>query len=246
MSRALKIILIFFSVAMIVLLAWFWYSNNQEKRAQTSTQDTSQEQTPEEATSENVDNLANINAQTYDTILKSNFSVAKEKALLWQNDAQFVFLKIQIPADLNLRKITETYVFTSEKSKSLYWTMGLDLEQNYIRALIWKEDFLKEESPKLIATQFWKTDWISAFQKADKNDGQEFRDKYDDDLTIAINLTYAQPNNYLYWIVKYQSLTSGDTVSIQIDANTGDLVPESSESESTSSEANPTLDNVSQ
>ena len=223
MSRILKIILVFFAIMIIGALVWFWFNQKNQPQPEPETQ-------PETETEE-VDNLANINAQDYSEILKSNFATTSKKALEWQKDAQFVFLKVQIPGDLNLQKITETYVFTSAASKTLYWTIGFDLEGNYIRALIWKDDFLKGESPKKIATQFWEIDWITAFQKAEEVDGKKFREEHQKDLEITADLTHSQPKNYLYWIITYNSLESGDKKIVQIDASTGEVLEESSESE---------------
>ncbi len=229
MSRILKIILVFFAIIIIGALVWFWFSQRQQPEPEPEPQ-------PETETEE-ADNLANISAQDYNDILKSNFAIASKKALEWKKDAQFVFLKIQIPGDLNLKKITETYVFTSTASKTLYWTIGFDLEKNYIRALIWKDDFLKEESPKKIATQFWEIDWITAFQKAEIMGGKEFREKHQEDLEITINLTHAQPKNYLYWIVTYNSLESGEKKIVQINASTGEVLEELDDSESSEEES---------
>ncbi len=229
MSRILKIILGLFAVILLGALIWFWFSQRQQPEPEPEPQP--------EAETEEADNLANINAQDYNDILKSNFATASKKALEWKNDAQFVFIKVQIPGDLNLKKITETYIFTSTTSKTLYWTIGFDLEKNYIRALIWKDDFLKGENPKKIATQFWETDWITAFQKAETAGGKEFREEHQEDLEITINLTHAQPKNYLYWIVTYTSLGSGDKKIVQINASTGEVLEESDDSESSEEES---------
>ncbi len=229
MSKILKIILVFFAIIILGALAWFWFSQRKQPQPEPETQ-----QEPE---IEETENLANISAQDYDNILKSNLATAKKKASEWEKDAQFVFLKIQIPGDLNLKKITETYVFTSAASKTLYWTIGFDLEQNYIRALIWKDDFLKGESPKKIATQFWEIDWITAFQKAETAGGKEFREEHQKDLEIAINLTHAQPKDYLYWIVTYNSLESGDKKTVQINASTGEVLEELGDSENSEEES---------
>jgi hypothetical protein len=204
------------------------YYLNKKKQNQTPTQ------TPPTTPVEAKKDLSNINAQDYSEILSKNFQIATAKSLEWKQNAQFVFLKVQIPEDLNPLKVTETYVYNSNDSPLMFWTIGFNLKSDFIRALIYKNDFLQGESIKKISTQYWQVDWITAFQKADKSGGKDFRDKIKDGLEITADLKYESTKGYLYWFITYQALNSDDQKVIQIDANTGEIIqPETTPSPQT-------------
>ncbi len=226
--RILKIIAVLVVIVLIAIIIVWGLS----KKTQTQTNQSTSTNNQENSTSQ-TNNLSNIKPTDYSETLIANLAKAQELAGQWQKNAQLVFLKVQISSDLNLKKITETYVFSSSKAPINYWTIGFDLEKNYIRAQIPKTDFLQNDNPKKIKTEFWKTDWISAFQKAEVSGGKTFRDKYKNDLTIVADLTYSKPNDYLYWIVSYNSLSSEDSLQIKVDANSGEVNQEENSSSGT-------------
>jgi len=228
--RALKIIVVLVVIVLIVIII-IWVLG---KKTQFQTQ-TNQSTTTNQEESKTKD-LSNINPSDYSETFTANLAKAQELTSQWQKDAELVFVKVQISSDLNFKKITETYVFSSTKIPLNYWTISFDLEKNYLRALIPKTDFLQNETPSKIKTNFWKIDWISAFQKAETAGGKDFRKKYQNDLTIEANLTYSQPKNYLYWIINYQSLTDQNLLQVKIDANSGEVYGGESSSSSSNAE----------
>jgi len=203
-------------------------------KKQTTTEPEPTTGTGETETAEKQKDLSSVDPQDYSIKLENNFNQAVERSKSWQKNAQFVFLRIQIPADLNPKRVVETYVFTSTYSPTMYWTIGFSLDGSYIRALIPKSDYLQNESPKTISTKYWQTDWITAFQKADQAGGKEFREKNESNLDITASLTYVQPKGYLYWVFQYKNLESEDKSIIRVDANTGELEKENSQSETES------------
>ena len=219
MSKIAKIGLVILVLILIIIFIVVYFNNRNKNQTPAQT-------TPTETEKKD---LSNIDPQQYSTLLGvngTNFTKAQTQALVWKKTAQFVFLKVQIPENLNPKQVTETYVFDSADSPLMYWTIGYDLDGNSIRALIYKADFLQDETLKKINTQYWQTDWLTSFQKADKAGGKEFRDKYKDDLDITANLTYDQTTSFLSWVITYTSISTKDTKTIKVNANTGEIIKE--------------------
>jgi hypothetical protein len=215
MSRVLKIIIVI--VLIIIIVAIILVVRN-KKPSTTPTQ------TPlTSTTSSTQKDLSNVNTQDYSTVLTNNYQKSTTASLAWKTNAQFVGIDVSIPEDLNPLKATETYIYDSADSPLMYFTIGYDLKSNYIRALIYKSDYMKNSNLKKISTQFWQTDWITAFQKAEKSGGKDFRTSIKDGLQINADLKYSDTNNYLYWFITYQALNASNNKVIQIDANTGQV-----------------------
>jgi len=230
MGRLPKIILALIIIFALVFAIIFFVNKNKQK--QSSSPPSSSTAPPPQT--ETKKDLSNINPQDYTEVLNKNFQISQTKALEWKKNASFVFLRVQIPDDLNPLKVTETYVYDSPDSPLMYWTIGLNLKGDFLRALIYKNDFLQGENTKKIATQFWQIDWLTAFQKAEKNGGQEFREKNKNGLEINADLKCGEPKGYLYWFISYRALDSDENKVIQVDANSGEVIqPETTPSPQT-------------
>jgi len=226
LGRTVKIIITILLIGIVGFGGYYFYMQRQQNTTQTNT--TTDNTTPptndgSSTTSTEIKTIITVNPQDYDNALQKNFDTASQKASQWQSDAKFVYLQIDLPNNLNPDKANETYVFISAKSPSNYWTIAQNLAGEYIRAIIPKTDFLKNGSPKEIFTKYWKTDWITAFQKADLESGKAFREKYPNDLEISANLTHGGPNDYLTWIIKYNAPKAGEKLEVQVDAATGEI-----------------------
>ncbi|TSC90946.1 MAG: Uncharacterized protein CEN92_346, partial [Candidatus Berkelbacteria bacterium Licking1014_96] len=98
--------------------------------------------------------------------------------------------------------------------------------KNYVRAIIPKEDYLGSNLVP-VRTQYFKVNYTQAFQTAETNGGKEWREKEKDSkYQITATLAHGEPKGYLYWLVEYQLTDGSDKKTIQIDANSGEIVNE--------------------
>lgn len=213
-------------IGIIAAGAWFYFNSQQTSIDQPATDtDTSKDATSDQNSTDQTpkQTLANISPEDYQTQFDKNFQTSKTKAVEWQKNAQFVFLQISISSDLNLKKITETYTYQAPSENYYLWTANIDLEGNFLRALIPKTDYLSDQKLKQINIKYWNANWIKAFQSAEASGGKEFRDQYGDELEIYANLGYLGPKNFLAWEIKYRSLTDeAEIETYLIDAYTGE------------------------
>jgi len=157
---------------------------------------------------------------------KANFSLAEKKASEWSNSAVLYAVSIKIPNTLNPSEVVEVYTFGSPAALQNWWTISISVRTgNYIRAVIPKEDYLGSNLIP-VARKYWKINYVEALQTAEKNGGKEWRDSISGDIQINETLMHTDPNNYLYWVVDYQTLSGSDKLTVKVDANTGEVAKE--------------------
>jgi len=167
------------------------------------------------------ENLSNIDPSEVDSAVKENFNLAKEKAQQWYPDAALVYAQVKLTS-LALDEGTEIYVFDSPSTPNLHFTFTLSQKsKRYIRAMIPAEDYLGADLLP-IDTKYWKLNYVSALQIAEKEGGRDIREKYLE-WTIELNLKRAEPQNWLFWIVDYKT-KEGETLSIKINPYSGEVV----------------------
>jgi len=74
---------------------------------------------------------------------------------------------------------------------------------------------------KPVNRSYWKINYISALQTAEKNGGLDFRSA-NDISEVKLTLKNADPKNWLYWFVNYTA--KNNTKQLQIDASTGAVI----------------------
>ena len=183
---------------------------------------TSSSATTPSVTEQSASTLKSASATTFDTPIANAVSTAQTKAKLWQDDAVLHYVSVEIPSDLVLNTATDTYVYGSSKDQADWWTYSLsEKSSKAIRAIIPKEDYLGSSiSP--INTQYWKMNYVEAFQLADANGGSDFRSKHSD-AKITLYLSHRDPNQWLWWTVEYKT-PAGDLFTLLVNPNRGEVV----------------------
>lgn len=178
------------------------------------------------------DNLTNLDPASAFEEIVTNYNTAKQKVLQWQSNAVLYSASAKIPQTLDPKDVIEIYTFGSPNSPHNWWSFSISVRsKNYIRAIIPKEDYLGHNLSPL-NTKYWKINYIEAFQIAENNGGKEWRAKQTQIYQIVCTLAHGIPNNYLYWIVDYSTLSSSDKKSVQINAYNGDVVEQENPSSS--------------
>lgn len=170
-----------------------------------------------------VQDLTNIDSTTVVGI-SGDLTKAKEMAVQWQADAKLYHLAMKLPADLSINNSTETFTFGSDKDTNNWWTISISQKSNkYIRAIIPKEDYLSSGlTPAKL--DYLNVNYVKAFQLAETNGGKAFRQK-NATATVTLNLANGQPKGWLWWVAEYKS-ADGETLSVRIDPNLGQVVDE--------------------
>ena len=173
------------------------------------------------------DDLTNLDASTALEEITANFNTAKQKAAQWQTDAALYSSSAKITKSLKWEDVIEVYTFGSPAQPAYWWTISISVRsKNYVRAIIPKEDYLGANLVP-IRTQYWKINYAEAFQIAEKNGGKEWRDKQkDNNYQTTATLAHGEPKGYLYFLVEYQLADGSDKKTIQIDANSGEVINE--------------------
>lgn len=189
--------------------------------SETPTPSASESQAPQE------DNLTNLDPTSVQEQITANYNTAKQKASSWKSDAVLYSASAKITSSLDFEDVIEVYTFGTGSEPSYWWTISISVRsKNYVRAIIPKEDYL---GANLVParTQYWKVNYVQAFQAAETNGGKEWREKQKDSkYQITATLAHGEPKGYLYWLVEYQLLDGSDKKTIQIDANSGEVINE--------------------
>lgn len=216
MKNSTKVLLLFGSLTVVLSLSGL---NCGLKKTTTTTTSTPT------ATSSNLaaSNLINADSVSLDASISKNYQTAKSKASLWKPDATLATIQIKLPVDLAANSANETYIFGSAADTSNWWTISIaEQSGNYVRAVIPKEDYLGS-SIKPIDTKFWRMNYVKAFQLADKNGGEKFRqDNADTQVTTTLHNT--QPKGWLWWEIEYKS--ASNKLIIKVNPNDGNIVDE--------------------
>lgn len=182
-------------------------------------------QKPSQETKEEpkVEDLTTIDPETISQEASENLKLATSFAQKWQTNAVLVYLSIKL-ASTTPNEGTEIYIFDAPEEPNNHFTFTLSQEsKKYIRAVIPKEDYLGSDL-KPVAFKYWQTNWLEAFQIAEKNGGKEFREGHLD-VEVALNLFHTEPNGWLYWVIEYKT-KEGDTLSIKINPYNKEIVKE--------------------
>jgi hypothetical protein len=189
--------------------------------ARIKTKTTEQPEKVAETTQTSTEDLTNIDPTTLDSQIKENLNLATSKALAWRSDAVLVYVQYKITS-LTPGEGMETYVFDSPSAKDVHYTVTISQKsKNFIRAVIPTEDYL---GPGLLPIDFkyWKLNYASALQLAEKEGGKDFREK-NLNWTIELNLKRGEPKNWLWWIVEYKT-EEGESLSVQINPYSGEVL----------------------
>lgn len=171
--------------------------------------------------------LATVDPVMYDAELTANYEKSQVAATTWNKDAQLVMVSIKLPSDLSISNATETYTYGSPNDVYYWWTYSLsEFSGKTVRALVNKEDYLGT-NVKPISINFWRTNFIEAFQIADNNGGREFRQN-NQNVSISETLSVSQPKGWLWWLVEYKT-PLGESFSVRINPNDKSVVDESGE-----------------
>lgn len=175
-----------------------------------------------------VSNYTNIDAAaiaTIDDTITTNFNQAKEKAKEWKEDAVLVNMTVKLSKNLALSQATQTFVFGSATEGRNWWSFSLsEASGKYIRAAIPKEDYLGADV-KPINMNYWKMNYIKAFQLAEANGGKAFRLNNKNSEVIA-TLSHSEPKGWLWWQIEYKSLTTGNKMTIKVNPFDSNVVDE--------------------
>lgn len=193
------------------------------KKSSTSTS-TDSSQTTSTAATTTVTDLTTVLPATVDSAFTTNYNSAKEKALLWKGDAKLVLVSLKLPRSLEVGNATESFTFGSDSDKSYWWNISIaEKTSKYVRAIIPKEDYLGTAANP-INSAYWKTNYLEAFQIAEKNGGQTFR-KNNTDVDITLTLSQSEPKGWLWWVVEYKS-TTGSSFKLRLNPNDKTVVDE--------------------
>lgn len=162
------------------------------------------------------------NSADVQTRTSTNLTIAKSKAAEWKSDAYFAAYNVKVPADLTSTDPAETFVFGSPSDTANWWTISIDKDGKYIRALIPKEDYLGQD-PQPIVESAWQKNYLDALKTAESNGGLTFRGK-NPEAQISLILEQTAPNNYLWWVVTYQGATT--SLKVRISARDGGVYDE--------------------
>lgn len=180
---------------------------------------------PSEISQETEKNLTNIEPEGFTDKVKENLQLGTSLAKKWKEDAVLVYVQVKINS-LTPDEGTETYVFNSPSLADFHYTFTISQKsKRYIRAIIPKEDYLSNNLLP-IDFKYWKLNYVSAFQTAEKEGGKEFRER-NSDWFVEINLSRGEPRNWLWYEVLYKS-NSGNSLSIKINPYSGEVLREGS------------------
>jgi hypothetical protein len=219
LGRFVKFILFF-----AIILCFFGLSLSCKKQTTptpTPSPSTSATETPK-------NDMTNLDPTTVNDDIKNNYNTAQQKSTQWLPDAAIYSASAKITPTLDLQDVIEVYTYGSKTQAAYWWTFSISVRsKNYVRAIIPKEDYLGS-SLQPIMSQYWKINYIEAFQIAEKNGGKEWREKQKNtNYQITATLTIGNPKNYLYWTVEYSNSDGSDKKTVQINAFNGEVVEQS-------------------
>ena len=171
------------------------------------------------------ESLTNVDPTSIDSSLATYLQLAKTKAAEWKRDAALYYVSIKLPVSLLPALANETYVFGSASDANNWWTISIaEGSGKYLRAIIPKEDYLGN-TLKPINEQYWKTNYLTAFQVAEKNGGSTFRTN-NIDTEVTMNLSQGEPKGWLWWYAEYKA-PSGNSQKIIINPSDKSVVDDS-------------------
>ncbi len=202
-------------------------TNQQDQQTEEATQENEETDQSSQPTTQG-ENLLTIDPGTVAPELKESLEFAQKKAEDWQNNAKLTAVQIEVPASLKKEFTSTRYVYSSPASPYYYWTIAISSNnQNYIRALIPKEDYISMDL-RVILSQYWKLNYVEALQMSDQNGGETWR--AENRLgKIKMTLNHGQPSGYLYWNIEYAAIDENgqrspeSDLKMKINAYTGEI-----------------------
>jgi len=149
----------------------------------------------------------------------SRLAIAKAQAQVWKPDAVLVAYNVKVPTDLTSVETTQTFAFSSPTDTTDWWTISVDKDGKFVRALIPQTDYLGQ-GLQPIDESVWQKSYIEALQKAETSGGAAFHTA-NPEAQISLILEQAAPKNYLWWIVNYQGATN--SLKVRISARDGNI-----------------------
>lgn len=169
-----------------------------------------------------VQTLKSTSATSFDQSIAAAVAAAQEKARAWQSDAILSYVSVELPTDLALNAATTTTVFGSAKDANNWFTYSLsEATAKSIRAIIPKEDYLGT-AINPINLNYWKMNYVEAFQLADANGGADFREKHPD-ARVTLYLSHRAPNQWLWWTVQYKA-SANALLTLLVNPNQGEVI----------------------
>ncbi len=202
-------------------------------------QDTPPAEIPTDQQTTQKTGILDLDNQTVLSTTLQNLQTAKDKLVYWDKNGQFIALSVDFLGDLEINNINSIYSFSSklnnQYSKFFYFAVSFNNTGQSIRTLVHKEDYLEDlPSPTLaINASYLKQSWLDAFKVAEEKGGKTFREKDLANTKINLSLYRSDPDDYLYWFIKYTYSNADDAFTAQIDANTGKLINSSGTQAST-------------
>jgi hypothetical protein len=166
--------------------------------------------------------ITTVDPTTVDQALADQLTAARTKAKEWQADALLHAVNVELPTDLGADGSAVTFVFGSPAAPNDWWTYSVnDATKRSIRATIPKTDYLGSALTP-VSTQFWKMNYVQAFQLADGNGGAQVRAAHPD-ARVKLYLNHREPRQWLWWTVEY---IGGDQVllTLLVNPNRGEVV----------------------
>lgn len=214
-ARQPAILIGIFILALIVSIGWFLLSPKKNSSSKTGTETATGTSSSDQTAK--VSNLTNLDPTDFDSLIKKEYALATEKAEAQSPTNKLTGIQIKIDANMDPESVETTYIFNSAINESNNWVITISGQnQNYVRALIPKEDFFG--AADMMNTKLWKYNFVTALQLAEKNGGSTWREQ-NTLLGVTLTLKHTGANNWLLWTVTYAG--EKENYSIQLDANSG-------------------------
>jgi hypothetical protein len=205
--------IIYIAVAVIVVIALSWSYFSSKKAKQNSAATTTKQPV--------ISNLTNLDPTDFDQAVKDEYSIAVSKAAEISPDYKIAQIEVNVGADLQVDSINTRYIFASPNDTTNNWMVTIAATtQNYIRALIPKDDYAGDITS--FDTAGWKYNYVTALQLAEKAGGLDWRDS--NTLSgISLTLKTSSADSILTWTVQY-TRQDGSSKIIILDATSGKVV----------------------
>ncbi|MBI4032792.1 hypothetical protein HY374_03750 [Candidatus Berkelbacteria bacterium] len=222
-GRGLRTAALFFVLA-LTLTGCGLKQSEDSAETDTTTEGTGTTTDPSTSTSTGTD-LTTIAPASVETTLTTHLALATNAAKVWKANAELVYVSVEIPASLAQDSGNEVYVFGSPDDATNWWTYSLSQSTDkFVRAIIPKEDYLGADITP-INTQYWKMNYVEAFQLAEANGGAAFRTT-NPGSAATLYLSQRAPRGWLWWTAEYVA-PSGEQFTLLINPNLGEVVDES-------------------
>ena len=146
--------------------------------------------------------LTNVDPTSINESISKYLDLAKTKAREWKNDAALMRITINLPVTLIPGEASESYIFVTSQEKSYWFVISIaESSGKFLRSLISKEDYLGANLQP-INENYWKINYLEAFQIAEKSGGKDFRTK-NQYSQVSLYLSTEEPKGWLWWVAEY-------------------------------------------